>query len=46
MVELNNAGTCLLFTEESFDEICGVFAGWFLNWLVLVCCDRKTLLAD
>jgi len=23
-----------------------VFAGWFLDWLVLVCCERKTLLAS
>jgi len=22
----------------------GLFAGWFLGWLVLVCCKRKTLL--
>jgi len=24
----------------------GMFAGWFLGWLVLVYCERKTLLAD
>jgi len=32
----------LFFSEEAF----GLFAGWFLGWLVLICCEKKTLLPD